>query len=461
MGTTAKILSYPQGEAAPNPPQTTEAVKNGKTPAGEAFFEELAAQSGIQETLAARLKTHIGEIELLRADNRWQEILDLYHPVEEREPEMVRFGLDLPLRSEVAFALSRLKRYDDAIVAYEVCLRRSPDDFRFHSGLAYTLYESLLAAKNREIILPPQVKAGRTDRALEHFKKARELRPDGVTAFYREGMLYKNILQKPDRALPLLVQAVKNWLALTDDERKVRHQERRNYIKSLYNLGSCQVKTGRMKGALASIQRCIEEDGEKNHVRVEHKHFALGKVLFHLGRYREAQDALEFTSRVVNPAEGDYVFELLGRVLLAQDKPREALAAVERIPPRVRRPYVRWTEADVLNRLGEHDKARSVLTGALERDRRSRHRTLVRLAKMAYREGNDDQVLRLAGEAVQFHIETFTTPDPDGLFWQAAAHLRKGEFEAARQKAADLAAFRPAYPLLGKLRQAIAKKAGP
>lgn len=72
------------------------------------------------------------------------------------------------------------------------------------------------------------------------------------------------------------------------------------------------------------------------------------------------------------------------------DDPKHALEAIRNVPEKFRRPYFRWTEADVLCALGRFEEARRVLVQSLERDTRSRHKTLIRLTKIEYLLGNHE-----------------------------------------------------------------------
>jgi tetratricopeptide (TPR) repeat protein len=129
------------------------------------------------------LRLTIGEIELLSRENKWQDVLAAFFPVAEKLPELVDSGMDGRVREKLAFALGQLGRFDEAIAELEVCVRLQPDNFHAHSSLAYTAYNSLYAAKNREVLLSGHVRAERVKIAHRHFQAAQALRPEGVTCF--------------------------------------------------------------------------------------------------------------------------------------------------------------------------------------------------------------------------------------------------------------------------------------
>ena len=263
-------------------------------------------------------------------------------------PELVENRLDLEVRARVAFALGQIKLFDEAIEVLKVCVTRDPESFYYHSSLAYAAYNSLYAARNKEIFLSGSPRRERMGLAHTHFKQAQRLRPDGVTNFYREGMLFRQIERKTDQSLPFFEKAVANWDLLDEEQKKTRHQEKKNFAKAIYQLGSAYLETGKAKAALKLVNRCLDEDHETNHVSILFKYFALGKVQFHLNAFSEARDALVFAieRRIDEPF--DFVCELLAKAYLAMGQPDQAMKVVARVPEKLRRPHYRWTEADVL-----------------------------------------------------------------------------------------------------------------
>jgi tetratricopeptide (TPR) repeat protein len=451
-------MPQPQVKIVSSPPaseenrQTVQGKNSGHRDQSLDFLQELAASGHESEDLQKRQKKALAEINDLRGQNRWEDIVTLFYPLDQQVPELVQAGLDLEVRAELAFALGQTGRYDQAIAEYEGCVQADPESFLAASGLAYALYNSLFAAKNREILLTPEAKRQRVDKAHTWFAQAQHLRPEGVTNFYRQGMLYKNLQGKIRQALPLFTKAVQNWRAYSPEKQELRHQERKNYIKSLYNLASCQAKIEEPKGALPLIEECLQEDESSCLLKMEHKYFALGKIQYQMDNLDQALQALDMAAGFTNARDGDYIFELKGRVFLKKKEFQTGLQEVRSIPFKARRPYVHWTEADLLVGLKRIDEAKEILSRSAERDRRSRHKSLVRLAKIDFWLKNYKQALDLAKQADDFHRATFVTPDPDGLFWSAAACLRLGQRDAARNIVKELEAFRPAYPYLGKLR---------
>jgi tetratricopeptide (TPR) repeat protein len=436
------------GSAHPAPAGTA-----GPSESGEDFLADLAERATHLERFRHERRRSLGEISTLRAENRWEDILALFHPVEEKAPDLDAVGLAHALRGEIAFALGHLGRYEEAIALYGVCAEAEPSNFYFHAGLAYTAYDSLYAAKTRKVMLHPAERKSRTELAHRHFSAAQALRPDAVTNFYRQGMLFKQIQGKPDKGLPLFETAVRNWRAYPEEKKQSHHQERKNYVKALYQLASCLLDGGQPRHALEHLEACIREDETSAHLSDVHKYFALGKVHFHLGSYDAARQALEVAAARGEPSEDDYVFELLARVHLARNDTGQAWDAVHRVPSSRRRPYFRWTEADVLAARGDQDKACRVLHDAAERDRRGSHKALIRLARLEFGRGRFEQSLVAALKACDFFLANYQNPYFDGLFWAVAAILRLGRLEEAASRLEELEKLKPDYPNLGKLRE--------
>jgi tetratricopeptide (TPR) repeat protein len=439
------------------PAQTQTSEPTAAATVGDEFIALDDLNTVKTEVLQTYARQVVSEIEELQRESRWEDILSLFYPLESKLPDLVEKNLDTEIRSRMGFALGQVKRFDDAITELSLCVERDPENFGHHSSLAYTAYNSLYAAKNREIFLAGNIKARRIELAHKHFRSAQLLRPDGITNFYREGMMFKQIENKTDRALPLFKSAVGNWEALEPARQEERHQERKNYIKALYQLAGTMLATGNAKAALPLIRKCLAEDEKSNHQSLLFKYFALGKVHFHLNQLAEARDALVFAAKCAGDQPSDFVHELLARTYLAMDNPGRAWEVIEAIPVKARKPYYRWTEADILCAMKEFNRAKAALLQCQERDNRGRHKALIRLAKIEYLTEHFEQAAEYGARAVKFFQDNWTNPYDAGLFWQAAALLRLGKKDEARSIAKLLRDHNPRYPKLDKLFVALDK----
>lgn len=415
------------------------------------FIESILENDTALDGLRKEISRVLLDIDLLKKENRWNDIIELCHPVEEKFPHLVDANLSEEIESEVIFALCQLKKFDEAIEVGLKYAEKNPRSFIAHAGLGFTIYQSLLAAKNREIMLTPQEKKRRIQLAHRHFSKAQEIRPDGVTVYYRQGMLYKSIQNKIEKAVNLFKQAVENWERYSEEVKAKRHQERKNYIKSLYQLATCFLELEDFNAALEGIRRYLEHDPEHRFISSVNAYYTMGKILFKRREFSEARKALERSTVGADPKNHDYVFELLARCYLVERNLEEAFKTISLIPFHVRRPYVLWTEADILLALGEVDKARDRLLKAAEKDRKAQHKALIKLAKIELRRSSYREALSFAEKANAFFIKNYGNPYIEALFWISAISIKLGDYEKAKNAFDELVRRCPRYPYVKKL----------
>lgn len=425
--------------------RSIEAPDGGGRIAEDEFLNLDALISFKQEAAQKRLRHALSELNELIREKKWEDAAALFHPVEEKLPELVERNMDVPVIEKNGFILSQLKRFDEAIKVLMNGIGKDPENFLLHNSLAYTAYNSLYAAKNREILISGKNREDRIRLAHEHFQKACQLKPDGVTNFYREGMLYKQIEAKEAQAFPCFRKAIGNWDALEPKEQETRHQERKNFVKALFQLSSLLLGKGQLREALETIRRCLAEDEKSCHVSLLYKYFALGKVNFHMGRFADAKNALLFAIQCETGPPKDFVCELLARTYLALDNTGRAMEIIKKVPEKKRRPYYRWTEADVWCACGDLKKAKDVLKACQERDNRSKHKTLIRLAKIEYLRQNYALAFGHAESAGRFFTQKWGNIHAESLFWQAAAAYRLGQKEKALALALKLKETNPEF----------------
>lgn len=437
---------------------TQEPTPNGSASCGDEFLSQEDLVPVLRDAALRSEQDALGELGELMRQCKWEDALALFYPLEEKLPEIVDQGLDSDVRAKIAFVLGQMKRFDEAMTELAVCLERNPDDYHLHNSMAYTAYNSLYAAQNREIFLRGKIRQERIQLAHDHFVKANELRPDGITNHYRQGMLFKQIEGKPDKAIALFEKAVANWVGLSPEQKETRRQEQKNFVKALYHLAGALLEGGRFKRALACIQRCLAEDQKTDHVEAQFKYFALGKVQFHLNAFSEAKNALEFALQCRARRSKDFIYELLARTYLAMGDLLKALETIRCVPEKARRPYCRWTEADILCAQGDIGLAKKILAGSLERDGRSKHKALIRLAKIAYLEGDYHASMAHAAEAQEFYGQRWQNPCEDALFWQALNAYRLERPEDALGFALMLREKNPRYHKLNLLLRKLEQK---
>ncbi len=413
------------------PPLSASPASSYPSPAASSFLCEFAGFAADSGQLCREHSRVMNEILALQAENRWPDILALFHPVEDKIPELVAAGMEIDIRSKLAFALVRLHRSDEAIRTLLNAAARQPEDAMIHYTIGYAALDELFTARTERRIVPGKRKKELIDLAHAHFAAARALRPGSVTFCYREAILFKEIESKAKLAIPLFEQAIINWEQQSPQEQEQRHQQRPKYVKSLYHLASCLLQVGKAAHSLQLLEKLEQEDQDKKYLHPLFRHFAFGKVLHALNRDREAIEHLETAGHVAEAHQPtDFVWELAARCALRLQQLDKANGYITRVPASRRRPYVRWTEADVLAASGKVSEALHILQQSSERDKRSRHVSLIRMSRLLLGLHRYEQALNAAVLAVRFCVETYGNPAKEAQFWQAASlHLlaRNGE----------------------------------
>jgi len=451
-----RIRSHATEKSAQKLRRTTDTTLRPEAADTGDFLTEMLVQPWSGEEARAELDRTLAELRELTAENRWNDIITLFHPLEEKAPLLVDQGLDLDVALKVAFALGRAGRQQEAVETLTQLAARYPEHALIHYNIGYTALDALYVAKTSRSPMTAKERQQLVAMAHQHFTKAQNLRPDSVTFFYREGILYKEIEQKSKKAIPLFEQAIANWLRRDADQQRKGHQQRPKYIRSLYHLASCFLDSGQPKRSLKLLERLIEEDGTTDVMAPVFKHFAMGKVLHALGRFQEALQHLDTAAyRAASHQPLDFVFELAARCALRLEDTDRAAGYINKIPASNRRPYVSWTEADVLCAQHKMPKALEVLKKANSKDRRSRHKGLLRMARIHLRLGQWLEARECCREANMFFLHTYGNPCLEAKFWEAAACLRLKKYDEGLELLKDLEEDQFTYPNLARLKQAL------
>ncbi len=416
------------------------------------FLAEQAARPWNGEQVRRDAERVLAEIRELQAENRWEDIISLFHPVDEKLPDLVDSGMADEVRLKVGFVLCRAGRHDEALACLEAVVRADAGNALAHYTLAYTALDALFAARTLRQPLPPREKKRLVRRANDHFDRACELRPDSVTFYYRHGVLRKEIENKPRIAAPLFGRAIANWEQKDAPAREREHQQFPKYIKALYHLASCHLQNGMPSRSLSLLEKVMEQDRDRDHMHPLFKHFAMGKVLHALGEPGKALEHLEVAvHRADRGLAVDFVHELSARCALQLDRPEQAARFIDRVPRSRRRPYVRWTESDVLVAKGRPEKALQVLAEAAERDRRGRHKALIRMARISLSLARFKDAEQSSRQAAEFCRDTYGSPSHEAMFWLAAALYRQERYGEALEIVRELEEYNFQFPNFRKL----------
>lgn len=120
------------------------------------FLDELIAGGYSPSEIHQEVRKVLGEIDLLKRENRWEDIILLCHPIEEKLPLIADSDAAIPIYGEIVFALCQLHRFEEAVSIGIKLVKEQPDNFNAHAQLAFVAYQALIAHQNKEIILPPR-----------------------------------------------------------------------------------------------------------------------------------------------------------------------------------------------------------------------------------------------------------------------------------------------------------------
>ena len=394
------------------------------------------ASSAKTDAAVTQKRRLLAELTELERENRWEDILALAHPIDEKYPLLAEMEMDIQVRRKIGFSLVRTGQHDQALKEFKKIIQAVPDDFMANYSLAYAAYDALYRHRNREIMLTPKERQHLLKRAHSHFQKCCALKPDSVTCFYRRGMLFKEMENKQKKAIPMLEQAVNNWRSLTEEQKKERHQERPKYIKSMYHLASCLLKLSLSSRALELLQQLMKEDETTEFLSPVFKQFALGKTLYQMGRFNDALSHLQTAaaaSRHEKKMVPDFVRELTAGCLLMMERPGDALTEIDKIPERSMRAYVRWRRADILVALGRYSEALITLEKGIDKDSISRHKTLLRMARIHYSCGAWEKTESCAKKADHFFRKRFGNELKEAAFILALTLHAKGNHAQAME----------------------------
>ena len=423
------------------------------------FLSSQAASPWAHEAVQRDYDRLRAEIAELKIGNRWEDILVLLHPVAEKWPDLCDSGLDSELIRESGFVLCRLGRHDESMAVIKPLTVAEPDNALAWYNLGYAAYDSLYANRRDRSPMPHAKRRDLIKTAHHAFGRCQNLKPDSVAFFYRDAMVYKDFEDKLHQAIPVFERAVANYEKLSQEEKDTRHQQRPKYIRSMYHLASCFLKCGQPASSKILLDKVIVEDQNRNHMSPLFKHYAYAKTLHALGENKKALDHLETAAARASQSDNiDYVFELSGRCALILKQITRAGKYIDHIPEYKRRPYIRWTEADILAARGRYSQAVQVLEKSAERDRRSRHKSLIRAARIYITVAEYEKGLDAAHRADMFCNDTYGNGSREAQFWAAACLYRLERYDEAETIISELIKYSFNYPNLKLLAESIRKR---
>ena len=169
--------------------KTVQNNQTGQTPEQD-FLLEQAARPWSVDQVQRDCDRVLAEIRELQSENRWDDIIALFHPVTEKLPELADSGRENEVRLKVAFALCRAGRHAEAIASLQQVVQHEPENGLAHYTLAYTALDALFTARTRRSPMSRQEKKelieylsclkGKGEFKVNRFYlKESELKPEG------------------------------------------------------------------------------------------------------------------------------------------------------------------------------------------------------------------------------------------------------------------------------------------
>lgn len=387
----------------------------------------------------------------LKRQNRWEDIVALAASLPaELRPE------DLPLASDVAFALGQLGRHPEALDLWERIFALDPAA-RNASACAYICYDALLRHKVRK---PRLDDPEPWRKKFEHWiTEALRLRADSMVDRYRLGIYYASILsQKDNRALRCFAEVIALYERKPPADPEARKRLHKTYVRALYAAARSAYRLRRYAEARRYIFRCIRSDRETNHQEPLFKLFLAAKVLVTEGRLEDAERGLRLALESRHPGQRDFVYALLADVALRQGRTEDAAQWIEvNIRPHHRKPYVWRLLGDCEVRRGNLERALKLYKSALLKDRTGRHKTLLRIGIVEEYLGRTRNARRSYEQANEFRRRHFLSEDPEALEALGRLCEREGDLEKARDAYGRMAEI---PGMKDRARQALERLAG-
>jgi hypothetical protein len=110
--------------------EKSEGFEIDKNPSHTLFEDEFLTADNLvsikKDAVERSEKQALGEIEEMMREKKWEDILAVFHPVEEKLPELLISDKEVRIREKTAFALGQLKRFDEAIEQLDKCISKEP-----------------------------------------------------------------------------------------------------------------------------------------------------------------------------------------------------------------------------------------------------------------------------------------------------------------------------------------------
>ena len=312
--------------------------------------------------------------------------------------------------STLGFAHTQLGNFQEAKALYQRWIEVEPDRARTFYCLGYVYY---LEEDWRE--------------AIFWFQQALKAYPDYLVCLYRLAYVYFKS-RKLQESIPLLERALEVYRKQTDEDWKKR--QRKTYIKVRFLQARCYYQRRRFREALEHIQAVLADD-QKNVISLEHKYYALGKILAALKR---GEEALGYLEKALNPDfPQPYVLDQIGRVYHQLGRFAQALDTYGRALKIRRQGYILRNRAETYLAQGKVGKALGDLHEALKRDAKSRHKIYLRLGQIALNQEKLTEARHYFESAIRAKQEIYGADYAEAHYALVFCYLKQDDRTGARK----------------------------
>lgn len=352
----------------------------------------------------------------------------------ELDPSLLRVA------DEVAFALGRLHRHDEAISVLERAYAVAPT-WRRASGLAWHHYSAAMREPRRVRPAQRAQRAERRETLRRGFRRwiaeALRLDPQSVKDLYRLGLWEAQLESAHDKvALRAFLGAIRAYRELDPQTRVRRHDLHRFHVCSLYAGARSALRLEKNDLARRLAFECVRANRTRQAIAWVHVHDLAGRACLARGELDDAERAFRLALGADGPPRRDHVHVRMAEVLRRRGDVAGACAWIEQhIRPERRACWVWRALGDLRLQAGRTDDALAAYHAALEGDRGGRHLTLTRIGLVHEAAGRLRKAERAFADAVEAARRTWSKEHVPALRGLARVQGQRGKHEEAKRTA--------------------------
>ncbi len=344
------------------------------------------------------------QVDALFKENNWQGIIDLLKPIVDAGDHSIDYLRNL------GFAYSQLDQYKNARRYYQIWLQFDPKRPQPYYSIGYTYYDG----QNWE-------------KAIKWFDKALSRFPSYVVCLYRKGVALF-MWGKETKAKSVLESAISSYKFMRNTDMQKRLAK--YYYRSVFYLGKCELALGNFGSARACFEKNLEDARE--YIDPIYVKYNLAYTLVKNRKYDEAEKYLEeITTKYANK---EWIFRLWGNLLQARGEYRLAIEKYTQALKIRIQPYILINRAEAHIKNDDLEYAKQDLYEALKRDRKAKHKILLRLAGIAMAQEQLTKAEQLAKRAIEFKLKVYEADFANAHYFLYKLYEKMGEDEKSFQE---------------------------